>query len=182
MRRLIQGRHSQRRLLANRTGGREKGERSTKGHAISLFVLALAGFYAPTAFADVCPVPTIAHSSIQAAVDDAACTEIVLADQTFVESVAVTRSLQLRGDSSATTVIEGQVTVTGNTTQVTLQDLKVDGGGCFLVALDVGGGAQVTIQQDVVVINAAGDECPIFADGFESGDCAAWSTTVGEVP
>jgi hypothetical protein len=23
---------------------------------------------------------------------------------------------------------------------------------------------------------------PVFADGFESGNCTAWSTTVGEVP
>ena len=23
---------------------------------------------------------------------------------------------------------------------------------------------------------------PVFADGFDSGDCTAWSTTVGEVP
>jgi hypothetical protein len=152
------------------------------GFLIGLFILALAGFCAPTAFADVCPVPTVAHPSIQAAVDDAACTEIVLAARGFAESVAVSRNLSLDGDSSTTTIIEGKVTVTGASTEVTFQDLQVDGGGCFPVALDVSGGAQVTSQQDVVVTNAAGGECPIFLDGFESGDCTAWSTTVGEAP
>ena len=124
------------------------------------------------------PLRTEIHPSIRAAVDDAVCTEIVLAAQVFAESVAVSRSRLLRGDSSATTKIAGQVTVTGATTEFTLQDLQVDGGGCFSVALDVGGGAQVTSQQDVVVINAAGGECPIFLDGFESGNTSAWSNTV----
>ena len=128
-------------------------------------------------------MPSLAHPSIQAAVDDAVCTEIVLAAQVFSESVAVSRSLVLRGDSSATTKIAGQVTVTGATTEFTLQDLQVDGGGCFSVALDVGGGAQVTSQQDVVIVNAGGGDCSvIFTDGFESGDTSAWSSTVGEAP
>ena len=79
-------------------------------------------------------------------------------------------------------MIRGQVTVTGGTTEVTLQDLQVEGGGCFSVALDIGGGARVTSQQDVVVTNEAGGECPIFLDGFETGDCTRWSATVGEAP
>jgi hypothetical protein len=148
------------------------------GFLIGLFILAVAGFCAPTAFADVCPVPTVAHPSIQAAVDDAACTEIVLAAQVFSQSVAVTRSLVLRGDSSSTTVIRGQVTVTGNATEISLQNLQVNGGGCFSVALDVGDGAQVTSQQDLVVLNDAGGGCQIFLDGFESGDTTLWSKTV----
>lgn len=145
--------------------------------AIFVGCLTLAVLCASTVSADVCSVPSVAHASIQAAVDDAACTEIVLAAQVFSESVAVSRSLVLRGDSSATTVIKGRVTVTGDTTEAALQNLQVDGGGCFSVALDVGGGAQVTSQQDVVVINAAGGECPIFLDGFESGNTSAWSST-----
>ena len=74
----------------------------------------------------VCTVPSASHPTIQAAVDDAYCTEIVLAAQTFVESVAVARDLTLRGTSNTSTVIEGQVVVEGNTTQVTIQDLLVD--------------------------------------------------------
>lgn len=150
----------------------------TTWSAICAGCLAVSVLCSSAAFADVCSVPSVPHPTIQGAVNDAACTEIVLAAQVFVESVAVSRSLLLRGDSSTTTVIEGQVTVTGGTTEVTLQNLQVDGGGCVLVALDVGGGAQVTSQQDVVVLNAAGGECPIFLDGFESGGTTAWSNTV----
>ncbi len=152
-------------------------DRSPSGFLIGLFTLSLGGFCAPTAFADVCPVPAIAHPSIQAAVDDAACTEIVLAPQDFAESVAVSRNLEIEGDSSTTTTIEGKVTVTGASTEVTLQDLRVEGGGCFPVALDISGGAQVTRGQDIVVTNSAGGQCPIFTDGFELGATVAWSNT-----
>jgi hypothetical protein len=164
--------------LTERTAKQSGIQMNTDWSAIRTSCLALAVLCTSTAFADVCSVPSVPHPTVQAAVDDAACTEIVLAAQVLAESVAVSRSLLLRGDSSATTVILGQVTVTGDTTEVTLQDLQVDGGGCFSVALDVGGGAQVTSQQDVVVTNAAGEECPIFLDGFESGDTSAWSNTV----
>ena len=149
-----------------------------RGFLIGLFLLALAGFCVPPASADVCAVPSAPHSSIQAAVDDAACTEIVLAPQGFAESVAVSRNLSLDGDSSTTTIIEGKVTVTGATTEVTMQDLRVEGGGCFPVALDVSGGAQVTRGPDIVVVNAPGGGCPIFTDGFELGAAVAWSKTV----
>ena len=157
-----------------------RGERDAKpsGSVIGLCFLVLASICASTASAAECPVPTLPYPSIQAAVDDATCTEITLAAQDFAESVAVSRSLVLGGDSSTTTTIVGQVTVTGATTEVTLQDLKVDGGGCFTAGLDVGGGAQVTSQQDVVVVNAAGGQCPIFTDGFELGASVAWSMTV----
>ena len=153
-------------------------DKGPKGLSIGILFLALAVLHTPSGSAKVCTVPTLAYPSIQAAVNDAACTEITLAAQDFAESVAVSRSLVLGGDSSSTTTIVGQVTVTGGTTEVTLQDLKVDGGGCFSVGLDVGGGAQITSGQDVVVVNAAGGQCPIFTDGFELGASVAWSTTV----
>lgn len=148
------------------------------GFLIGLFILAIAGFVTPTAFADMCPVPTLAHPSIQAAVDDGACTEIVLAAQDFAESVTVSRNVEIGGDSSTTTMIEGKVEVTGAATEITLENLRVEGGGCFTVALDVSGGAQVTRGLDIVVVNAAGGECPIFTDGFELGAAVAWSKTV----
>jgi hypothetical protein len=148
------------------------------GFLTRIFFLALAVFWVAEASAQVCPVPTLAHASVQAAVDDAACTEIALAAQDYVGSVDVSRSLLLRGASSATTVILGQVAVIGATTEVSLQDIKVDGGGCFTVSLDVSGGAQVTSGPDVVVANAEGGQCPIFIDGFELGVIAAWSATV----
>ena len=162
-------------LIRSRCEGRNA---KPAGSVIGLFFLVLPAICASMASATECPVPTLAYPSIQAAVDDTSCTEITLAAQDFAESVAVSRSLVLGGDSSASTTIVGQVTVTGATTEVTLQDLKVDGGGCFLVGLDVGGGAQVASQQDVVVVNAAGGQCPIFTDGFELGATVAWSTTI----
>ena len=153
-------------------------DENPNGLLIGILFLVLAAICASTAPAAECPVPTLAHPSIQAAVDDAACTEIVLGGGDFAESVDVLRSLVLGGDSSATTTIMGQVTIIGASAEVTLQDLKVDGGGCFSVGLDVTGGAQITSGQDVVVVNAAGGECPIFTDGFELGAAVAWSTTV----
>jgi hypothetical protein len=152
---------------------------SPNGVLIGVFFLVLVIVWAPAASAKVCSVPTLAYPSIQAAVDDAACTEIVLAAQEIVGSVDVNRSLVLDGDSSAATTIAGQLTVTGAGTEVTLQDLTVNGGGCLPVALDVGDGAQITGTEDVVVVNADGGECPIFKDGFELGATVAWSSAVG---
>jgi hypothetical protein len=141
--------------------------------------LAVGVYWMTDVSAQVCPVPTLTHPSVEIAVDDAGCTEIVLGAQEYVGSVGVSRNLVLRGASSATTVILGQVTVTGASTEVTLQNLTVDGGGCVTEALDVSGSAQVTSGQDLVVVNAEGGECPIFEDGFELGASVAWSATVG---
>jgi hypothetical protein len=138
--------------------------------------LVLIVFGVSTAPADVCAVPSAPHPTIQAAVDDVTCTEIVLVAQVIAESVTVSRSLVMRGGSSSATAISGQVTVTGDSTEVALQDLRLDGSGCAPVALDVTGGAQVTTQQDVVVVNTTDGQCPIFANGFESGDSQGWST------
>jgi hypothetical protein len=96
--------------------------------------------------------------------------------------VKITRDLTLRGASSTTTVIEGRVLVEGATTQVAIQDLKVDGSapstaGCYPIALVSRGGAQVD-SNDVVVLNASGEACVIFRDGFESGNTGGWTTTV----
>lgn len=164
--------------LADRTAKQNRLRMNTSSSAIRAVCLALAFLCTSTAFADVCTVPSVPHPGIQAAVDDAVCTEIVLAARAFAESVAVSRSMLLRGNSSATTVIMGQVTVTGDTTVLNLQDLQIDGGGCSSSALEVAGGAQVTSQQDVVVTNAAGGGCPMFSDGFESGDLTRWSAAV----
>ena len=76
-----------------------------KGGA-SLGVLLAVMVCTGTAAADVCTVPSAPHPTLQAAVDDAYCAEIVLAAQTFVESVVVARDLTLRGASSTSTVGE----------------------------------------------------------------------------
>jgi hypothetical protein len=66
------------------------------------------------AFADLCPVPSLSHVTIQAAVDDPACTEIEVAAGTFIESVVIPRDLVLRGAS--TTATESSATTIGPTT------------------------------------------------------------------
>ncbi len=101
------------------------------------------------AVAAVCNVPSGSHSTIQEAVDDITCTEVVIAVGSFTESVAVERSLNLSGDSSATTTVEGRFVVTGASTNVSVGDLTIDAGaptaaGCYTLALDVSGGAAIT--------------------------------------
>jgi len=132
-----------------------------------------------SAVAAVCNVPSGSHSTIQAAVDDLACTEVVIAADSFAESVSVERSLDFSGDSSATTIVEGRFVVTGASTVVAFDELTIDAGaptaaGCFTLALDVSGGAAVT-GNNLVVVNADGNACVLFADGFESGDTSAWN-------
>ena len=129
-----------------------------------------------------CTVPSGIHPTIQAAVDDTGCTEIELAGQTYAESVDIGRSLSLSGVSSATSIIAGQVGVTGAATVVSLADLTVDGAGvavagCFAAAVSAGGGAQV-LAGNLVVLNAVGSGCPLFGDGFESGSTGAWSAVM----
>lgn len=129
----------------------------------------------------MCPVPSGTHPTIQEAVDDVGCTEVTLATQTFVESVAVDRSLAIIGASTATTIVEGHFEVTGVATVIDLSDMTIDAAapsvaGCFPEALDVTGGAQLT-SNALVVINGDGDACLLFGDGFESGSTSAWSST-----
>ncbi len=133
------------------------------------------------AFAAVCNVPSGSHPTIQEAVDDLACTEVVIAAGSSAESVVVDRSLVLSGDSSTTTIVEGRFVVTGASTNVALGNLTIDAGapstaGCYTLALDVSSGAAVT-GINLVVVNADGDACVLFADGFESGDTIAWNGT-----
>jgi len=133
------------------------------------------------AIAAVCNVPSGSHPTIQEAANDLACTEVVIAAGSFVESVTVERSLDFSGDSSATTTVEGRFVVTGASTNVSLSDLAIDAGaptaaGCYTLALYANGGAVVT-GNNLVVVNADGDACLLFADGFEAGNTGGWSGT-----
>ena len=144
----------------------------------------LAGIWSATAFAVVCTVPSSPHQTIQAAGDDLACSEVVLAAQTFEESVLVERDIEIRGVSSATTLIEGRMVITGASSAVVIEDLTIDGSapsvaGCFREALVSEGGAGIQAS-GVVVLNGDGDGCLVFGDGFESGGTGAWSSTTGD--
>ncbi len=147
-----------------------------------VFVVAVVVGAAPAALAVPCPVPSGSHPTIQTAVDDPACTEIELGSQTYVESVAIGRTLAVSGVSSSASVIAGRVAIEGATAVVTLTELTVDGShpavaGCFVEAVDVDGGARM-VGSNIVVVNSDGDGCLIFGDGFEDGTTDAWVGTV----
>lgn len=147
--------------------------------SLGFALVAVTAICSSTSFSAICNVPSNPHPTIQSAVDDLACTEVVLADQTFEESVSVDRDLQIRGVSRPTTVIEGRMVITGASTAVVIEDLTIDGtapsvAGCFKQALVSKDGAEVQASA-VVVLNGDGDGCLLFRDGFESGDTGAWS-------
>ncbi len=146
-------------------------------HSAVLFWVAMLVFAAVTiGEAATCSVPSVSHPTIQSAIDDGDCTEIVLAAQTFSESVSISRDVTVDGDSTTTTVIKGQVAVSSGT--VVLQGMRIDTSsptlaGLFSEALAVSGGAQVS-GSNLVVRNGT----ILFADGFESGGTTMWSMEV----
>lgn len=146
-----------------------------------LFLVALVPNWTIDAATAVCTVPSSSYPTIQGAVDDAGCTEIVIAAGTYAEWVSIGRSLSVTGASTGTTIVEGRFDVTGAATDLALNNLTIDASapsaaGCFREALDVTGGAGVT-SNALVVVNGDGDACLIFGDGFESGTTTAWSGT-----
>ncbi len=134
----------------------------------------------------VCPVPSVGHPTIGAAVRDPVCTTVQLAAGTFAESVEVARDLVIAGAGSAASVVAGRLLVSGATSDVTLcgparghdrgRESPVAGRGrSRLVA-----GAEVAAGPDVDVRHTAtgGPPCRLFADGFESSGTLAWSAAV----
>lgn len=124
-----------------------------------------------------CSVPG-SHTSVSAAVADAACSEIALGASTFAESVSISRNLALTGAGAGTTVIAGFVAVR-DAAQAVLEDLRIDTTSaspedCRSEALTVEAGAGVEAR-DLDVVHAFASGCALlFADGFESGDTSAW--------
>ena len=137
---------------------------------LMLMVIVTAG---PAAVdAATCQVPTPSHPDIQSAVSDVACTEVAVAAGTFAESPVIARSLTLLGAGSDQTFLQGRIEVTAGT--VHLEGLHFAAGEDSLTAH---GGAETTCF-DVVAL--AGQTTPmLFADGFETGDLSAWSSSAG---
>lgn len=123
--------------------------------------------------AGTCTVPG-SHATLQAAVDDPGCAVVELAAQAFPESLDVTRTSTLRGPAEGGATIEGQVRVRGEGTVATLEHILLRS-GCPPAALLVLDRARVR-PSAVEVEHGAVLPCPeaLFADGFESGDTAAW--------
>ena len=138
---------------------------------------------APTGGA-TCQVPAV-YPTIAAALADPSCNPIQVAAGTFPGNLAITRDVTVNGAGSASTTIAGWVAVSGAATDAVLNALRVDATAtssslCHAAGVDVRGGAQSS-GLDLVVVGkptpTAG--CGFFADGFESGDTARWSSKRG---
>ena len=153
-------------------------ERAVSRVVVAAITLILTGICPPLA-AQTCTVPG-SHATIQEAIDDPACATITLSAQTYPESIVIRRSLTLAGPGAGGAVVQGLVLLTGSGTLVTLNDLRVEN-GCVPNALRTSGGATLT-GENLEVERSEALPCPvitdtIFADGFESGDPSAWSST-----
>jgi hypothetical protein len=153
-------------------------ELSVSRFPVAAIALILVSICPPVA-AQTCTVPG-AHATIQEAVDDPACATITLSAQTYPESIVIRRSLTLAGPGAGGAVVQGLVLMTGSGTLVTLNDLRVEN-GCVPDALRASGSAILT-GANLQVERSAALPCPltadaIFADGFESGNTSAWSST-----
>ncbi len=126
--------------------------------------------------AQTCTVPGT-HATIQEAIDDPACLTIMLSAQVYAESIRIPRSLDLAGPAAGGAILQGLALMTGSSTEVGLQNLRVEN-GCVPNALRTAFGATMT-GTNLEVERSAALPCPeisdaIFADGFETGDTSAW--------
>jgi hypothetical protein len=141
---------------------------SVKTGLIGTALLLLATVAAGPAGAATCSVPSAPHPTIQAAIDDVGCTEILIAAGSYAEAPLIARDLTVQGAGSASTSVQGQVQVTAGV--VSLQGLTIVAPDNALWAHS---GAEVS-GFDLEVVNGV-VETPLFADGFESGGTGAWS-------
>ena len=123
--------------------------------ALALALLAVTTIQA----AGPCLVPSTAYPTIQAAVNDAACATVNVAAGTYSENISISRNVSIRGDSQATTIVDGGssgTVFTINSGTVTLKGLTIRNGSA-----DVGGGiynhfsGTLTIQNSTVSGNSA---------------------------
>jgi len=137
---------------------------------ILIATVAATAFALPGSAA-TCNVPSAPHPTIQAAIDDIGCTEIIVAAGTYAEAPVIARTLSVQGAGSGSTFIQGQVEVSAGT--VSLNGLNIAAPD---EALRAHSGAEVS-GFDLEVLNGA-FEPPLFADGFEDGTMGAWSAVV----
>lgn len=145
--------------------------RSSKTVLIGASLVVLATVAAGPAGAATCSVPSAPHPTIQAAIDDVGCTEVLVAAGSYAEAPLIARGLTVQGAGSASTYVQGQVQVTAGV--VSLQGLTIAAPDNALWAHS---GAEVS-GFDLEVVNGA-VEPPLFADGFESGGTGAWTSVL----
>jgi hypothetical protein len=134
---------------------------------------------APASAQPICTVPGT-HATIQAAVDNVACTTIQLANQTYSESVNIPRTLDLVGPAAGTAVIQGLLRVVGAGTLVDVLDSVRVENSCAYAGVRAEVGGQMTGEAFEAVRGVA-FPCPlnaVFSDGFESGNTTNWDQVV----
>ena len=140
--------------------------------SLSMAVVATGALLAVKVEASARSVPSGSSPTIQAAISDASCTEILVGGGTYTESEVIARDLSLRGAASALTLIQGQVQVEAGTVAIEALSIQTET-GLFTDALRVSSGADVS-GVGLVVINGGAESLVLFADGFESGDLSGW--------
>lgn len=120
-------------------------------------------------FAQTCTPPSASHPTLQQAIDDPACTTVSLGAQAYAEFINISRSLALVGTGPGASTVDGPITVTGATTQVSFSAVGIRN-GCAVPGLQINAGARVSTTN--VSVAPAAIACPglpnfLFKDGFE---------------
>jgi hypothetical protein len=142
-----------------------------------------AGLLLPAAAgaAVTCHVPSAFYPDVASAVTDPGCNPIVVTSGLHTENLSIGRDVTIQGAGSTATTLAGWVRVTGASTDVVLEALRVDATAalaplCNTSGLDVRQGARVG-GRDLTVVGRPGAavDCTLHADGFEGGGAAGWS-------
>lgn len=139
--------------------------------------LALLASNAASAQGGTCTVPGT-HPTIQEAIDNDTCTTISLPQSYYAESIEIDRDLNIEGNPSGVSLLGGRMSIVG--------DASVDTENFEILSSCTG--ALVTIEgtasfqsEDFAAAQGGVHGCPelglLFADGFESGNTSAWSST-----
>lgn len=138
-------------------------------------VVWLAGATVASALtAAVCTVPG-QYPTLQAAIEDDACTTIGMTAGSFPGALLLARPAMIEGAGIDATILGGQLLVQGSGTSVSLSDVTI--ANTCPQAVVVRDSAQL-VPHEVEIVAAPPGECrlsgSIFEDGFESGDTSAW--------
>lgn len=158
------------------------GRTMRRRHCRWIVSLLLAGISTAPLAAALCSVPGT-HPDVRCAVRDLTCTEIAIGAGSFeIGLLPIARDLSVHGLGPGSTTLNGQIQVSGATSDLTLESFRLDAtgagvSGCVDPALSSSGGASVTsgVGLEVVDIVPTGI-CAIFIEGFEGGSLCPWSS------
>lgn len=152
-----------------------------RGVLLCLFLAVLGGVGGVRAAPGDCAVPG-AYATIQAAVSNPACTQVLVAAGTYNENVVITRNIVLSGAGAATTIINGggngPVIRVRNGAAPTIQGFTITGGDAS-GHLGCGGGVSIvnaaaTVRDNVIRNNVASSDGNV--PGWGGGVCAMTGT------